>query len=548
MHEQGESEFLYHEPCPECGSRDNAGRYSDGHLFCFGCRHYEPGEGETPTRRRTERVSGLLERGEIKEIKSRCFTEETCRRWGYSVVDFPGDQKREPQKARMAEYRDEDGNVVAQKLKFKDGDYKTVGTFKKVALYGEHLWRNGGRKVVVVEGEDDAHALDQAMMKKWPVVSVPNGADGAKKALIRRLEWLLKFEQIVLCFDNDEAGRKARDECVELFPPGRVFTMSLPRKDCNEMTMKGETDQLVRAFWEAKEYRPDGIVTIDDVMDEVLTDPTMGMPWIFPAMNEKTYGRRHGELVFIGAGTGVGKTTWLTQQIGADLLAGHHVSVFMFEQSPAETVKRVAGQIAGKLLHVPDVHSKEERVEAVAMLKAPGVGTLHLYNHFGACDWEVIKSRIRYLAHAHGVRLFYVDHLTALAQGSASEVSAKLEVITAEAGLLVKELNVWICFVSHLSTPDGKSHEEGGRVTLRHFKGSRAIGFWAHFAFGLERDQQADEASDRSKTILRVLKDRFTGQSLGLKVGLTYEPSTGRLIEVEGDPDCPFEPDDTQDF
>ena len=30
------SEFIGHEPCPSCGSKDNLARYDDGHGFCFG--------------------------------------------------------------------------------------------------------------------------------------------------------------------------------------------------------------------------------------------------------------------------------------------------------------------------------------------------------------------------------------------------------------------------------------------------------------------------------------------------------------------------------
>jgi len=31
------SVFIKHIPCDSCGSRDNAGLYSDGHTYCFGC-------------------------------------------------------------------------------------------------------------------------------------------------------------------------------------------------------------------------------------------------------------------------------------------------------------------------------------------------------------------------------------------------------------------------------------------------------------------------------------------------------------------------------
>lgn len=36
-----EATFVKHESCPACGSRDNLGRYTDGHAWCFGCGYYE---------------------------------------------------------------------------------------------------------------------------------------------------------------------------------------------------------------------------------------------------------------------------------------------------------------------------------------------------------------------------------------------------------------------------------------------------------------------------------------------------------------------------
>lgn len=41
-----ESTFLKHESCPNCGSRDNLGRFDDGHAWCFGCGYYEPAKIE----------------------------------------------------------------------------------------------------------------------------------------------------------------------------------------------------------------------------------------------------------------------------------------------------------------------------------------------------------------------------------------------------------------------------------------------------------------------------------------------------------------------
>jgi twinkle protein len=100
-----------------------------------------------------------------------------------------------------------------------------------------------------------------------------------------------------------------------------------------------------------------------------------------------------------------------------------------------------------------------------------------------------------------------------------------------EMAALANELQIIIVFVSHLATPEGKPHEEGGRVMIRHFKGSRTIGFWSYFMFGMERDQQAEDENARQRTTFRVLKDRYTGQATGSVVTLVYDKDTGRLAE-----------------
>jgi twinkle protein len=473
--------------------------------------------------------------GEAMALKSRGITQETCEKWHYEVAGG----------FQVANYYDDSGQLVGQKIRGKDKDFRVAGSISGV-LYGAHKCRSGGRRIIITEGEIDALTVSQVLDHKWPVVSLPNGAKSAKKTLSLNLEFLNKFESVVLCFDMDEPGREAVEECLPLFPPGKVKVVNLPLKDANEMLVAERSEELVKALWDAKDHRPDGIVTVADVLDQVLTPPEEGLPWCIQTLTDATYGRRYGELVAIGAGTGVGKTTLLTQQIAEDLQAGHPVGVFAFEQLPAETVKRVAGQMVGKTFHIP--RSGWEPEELKAVLHNGGLDKLYLYDHFGACNWDVVKERIRFLHHAHGVKLFYLDHLTALAAGEQDERVA-LEKIMAELGGLVKELKCWLLFVSHLATPDGTSHEEGGRVTIRHFKGSRSIGFWSHFMFGLERDQQSDEPESRGVTTLRVLKDRFTGQATGLTIPLSYDPATGLLNEAPPQTEKPmFEPDGEAPF
>lgn len=465
-----------------------------------------------------------LDVGEPIALGKRCLSEETCRKWHYTVGSYAG------RTCQVAAYYNADHQPVAYKLRFSDKTFAFVGDPKSALLYGQDLWRDGGKKVVVTEGELDALSVSQVQGNKWPVVSLPKGAQNAKKDLAKQLEWLLRFDEIVLMFDNDAAGKAAIPECAALFPPGRCKVATLPLKDPSDMLVAGRGAEIIDAIWGAKVYRPDGIVTLADLRADVLKEPEPGLPWYLDTLTEMTFGRRYGEVYFLGAGTGVGKTDLLTEQIKYDLtVLKRPVALFFLEQQPTETAKRLAGKFAGKRFHVPGAGWTPEELSAAfdAMSEVP----LYLHDHFGTADWDDIKSRIRFLAHSEGVRIFYLDHLTALAASAGDNERIELERIMAEIGGLVKELDIILIGVSHLSTPEGKSHEEGGRVMIRHFKGSRAIGFWCHYMFGLERDQQAEDEDVRHTTTFRVLKDRYTGQATGKTFDLRYDAETGRLFE-----------------
>jgi twinkle protein len=59
---------------------------------------------------------------------------------------------------------------------------------REAQLFGQHLWRTSGKRVIVTEGEIDAMSMSQVQDNKWPVVSVKNGANGAYKALQESLD------------------------------------------------------------------------------------------------------------------------------------------------------------------------------------------------------------------------------------------------------------------------------------------------------------------------------------------------------------------------
>lgn len=535
------------EACPDCqknggdNSGDNLARYDDGGAYCFACGYSEKSDAPSPSAvGSSTRGSGkapLLTGLECRPLIKRGIDEETCRHFGYAIGELHG------KTVQVASYQ-RNGKVVAQKLRGAGKKFTVVGNGKAMGLFGQHLWREGGKKVCITEGEIDALSLSQLQNNKWPVVSVPNGAAGAAATIAKEIEWLETFEQVIFMFDMDEAGQDAARECAEVLSPGKAFIARLPMKDANMCLLEGKSKELLDSMWGAKPYRPDGVIDIESVIGEACKDVVVGLDWPWATLTEKTYGRRRGELYGFGGGTGCGKST-IFKQIAKHVIEVDKlpVGMIMLEEPPKLTAKTLAGMMMGVRVHVPGVEYDREELRTTLSSLA---GRVFLYDHFGSMAFDVIREKIRYMVRALGVRDIFLDHLTALAASIATDERKAIDSIMADLSSLTQELDCTIYFVSHLTTPDGKPHEEGGRVLEKQFRGSRSIAYWSHFLFAIERDKQ----DVGGVTVFRVLKDRYTGDSAGVCFGLSYDTDTGLLNEcpLPSSDDCGFKPEDNDEY
>jgi twinkle protein len=513
------SKFIKHVSCEECGSSDGNALYTDGHTHCFVCnttRHSDV----TPKIKKVHMQAA----GEIKSIPERGISMSSCEKYGVT----------QKENRHFYPYADEEGNIVAAKVRdVQNKEFSVQGNWKEAVLFGQHLFSTGGKYVTVVEGELDALAAFQMTGSQWPVVSIRNGAQSALKDCKASFEWLDSFDNVVVCFDNDEPGKKAAREVAELFGnKAKVMKHSREYKDACDYLVSGRDKEFVNLWWKAEEYRPEGVVTVGDIMDRLLTPPAKGIPWCFDTLTKLTYGRRQGELYGFGAGVGIGKTDVFTQQIAYDIeTLNEKVGVIYLEQNVVETAQRVVGKLDRKLYHIPDAGwSREEYISSIERLR--NRQQLYMMEHFGAKDWQSVKNIIKYFAKAYDVKMIYLDHLTALSANEQDERRA-LDGIMADMASLAQSDGLIIHFVSHLTTPEGKAHEEGGRVLEKHFTGSRAIARWSHYMFGLERDKQHSDPVQRQTTTFRVLKDRFAGSATGERFGLRYDRDTGYLVECQ---------------
>jgi twinkle protein len=521
------STFVRHEPCPSCGSRDNLGRFSDGHGYCFGCHYREFGDsgGDTFYQQQNEVKFLDLIDGEVTPLPARGLSEETCQKWDYRVGEMGG------QKVQIANYRDRNGTRVAQKIRFRNKDFTVRGDMKKVSLYGEHLWSGKGKKAIITEGEIDALSVSQTQGNQWPVYSVPTGAGGAVNCIRKSLELLSGYEEVVFMFDSDEAGQKAAVECAQLLPPGKAKIAKLPLKDANEMLVQDRVQDLINCIWQATVFRPDGIICGTELWDIVNAEDSMSsVSYPYEGLNQKTLGIRKGEIVTVTAGSGIGKSQLCREFANHILNQGETIGYIALEENNKRTALGFMGIYLNQPLHLGNIEvDKDDFKEAFdATLNT---GRVYLYDHWGSLESDNLLNKIRYMVRGCGCNYIFLDHISIVVSGmeGGDERRAIDNMMTKLRGL-TEEVNCGMILVSHLKRPQGnKGHEDGARTSMAQLRGSAAIGQLSDIVIGAERDQQG-ELPDR--TTVRILKNRWTGET-GEACFLDYNKDTGRLHEVD---------------
>ena len=524
-----DNEFVEHIPCQVCGSSDANSLYSDGHTFCFRCLTRTTGNNIT----HTHQVTHVQLQGSAGRLQSRKISEKTCELF---KTYKDGDILRHY-------YFDSSGKVVGAKVRTKDKEFRCEGEVK--SLFGMQNYRHKttkqDKKLVICEGEMDCMSIWECQ-PNWDVVSIPNGAAAAKKAIQNNYEWINYYSKIVLFFDNDEAGQKAAKEAAAVLPPGKVFIGFLEDyKDASEALQAGETE-AVRAVcnYEHVQYQPDGIVDAKTLLDLITTPlPPSDHDYPFQGLQGKLHGIRYGELVTITAGSGIGKSSFC-RAIATHLLdKGERVAFLALEESMRRTSLGLMSVACGKSLHL----GEQQRSELTEIFdNTIAKWNLQLFDGFGSYDPDHIYNRIEYLAARLDTKVIFLDHLSILLSGLENDNErVMIDRTMTKLRSLVERTGIALFLVCHTTTPpNGQSHEEGGRVQLRSLRGSRSIGQLSDSVIALERNQQS--GSERDATTVRVLKNRYSGE-VGEACELKFDLSTCKFNETEATKDF-----DTSDF
>lgn len=581
--------IVANEACPSCkeNGRDRSSNhlmvFEDGGKYCNRCKYTEKPDEDLKSMSRSDRIAKLkAAKGDRRSDRSFKPREPetsmqdilTCGHHAipsrrlkakilemYDTYTMLDEDTGEIQKAFFG-YRRK-GRLVT--FKGRRMDIKeflpTVGDkFKDIDLFGSHLWNGPKYSVILCEGEIDCMAAYDMMARynerrgvtyQPHVGSIPNGAGGAARDIASNWKTLKKYDKVVICFDNDEEGRKAIRAVAKAVPAAdahKIHVMRLPEeyKDANDVLIAKKPKVFVDAFFAASPYMPSEIVSGAEVSLQSLVRPLVkGVPLPWPGVEAKLRGGREGELTIVTGGSGVGKTTF-TRILHYHYLHEHNKKVFGIyledgRPSPdhpmkaAQSLIGLHNNIALPRLRVkPQLLSKEKWERSYDTLI--NNGRSWFIDHFGGMSVDELMEQLMY-AHANlQADVVILDHISMLFSGQRTSATGNerkdIDLLMTELAKFCSKTGMSIIAISHISKGAEIQDKTGRRYikvqSLDDLRGSSAIGQLSWNVIALNK-------LEGNLIEPLILKNREWG-NLGPCTALEYSDRTGWLTEIE-DPD-----------
>jgi len=473
-------------------------------------------------------------------IPDRCLSKETVEyfkvKLGYSEVSGEVSEVHFPivKDRRIIGYKTKKLN--AQKGK----NYFITGETEGQELFGQSVIpENKGKKLIVTEGELDAMSAWQMLMESSrnrgkdfipSVVSLPNGA--SLSGILTNLKFLDSFDEIILCTDMDEPGRKAADKIAMELSRSGVYLMEMSEKDASDMLTKGKEREFVNAFFRAKEWQLDGIVRV--TKEDLMTPNVEGVPLPFPKLQEMLHGLRKHEITLFTAGYSVGKSSFVREIALFLMKKDYKIGNIFLEESVASTAKTYVAMdnnIRAGLFKVNPGLIPEEKIDAsLDLLNRQSV----FHNHFGSLSDEQLITKLRYMVKVEKCDFIILDHISMVVSGRQSSREGErkdIDMLMTALGQFVVDNPVGLLVISHLTRSRDKNWNGGDMPDLKDLRGSGSLEQVSWNVISLSRDMQGELPNKLSVSVLKNREFGYTGKA----DVLMYDTMTGRMNPVNED-------------
>ncbi len=384
------------------------------------------------------------------------------------------------------------------------------------------------KPLVITEGELDTLSVIESGYNN--VVSIPNGCSNTQWVAYN-WDWLEQFDKIILWFDSDEPGVKARNDVIYRLgtwrtyyieiSPEDVATNGAVLKDANEVLFFKGKERVLQYINKPLEIPVENVSDLSKAEDFDI-EHAEGLYTGIKELDDQIYKLTFGTLNIITGKSGEGKSVFVNQvAICQAVQQGYDVFVFSGEL-PAPILRNwvETNMIGREYITMKDGHVRVFNPEQRKLMQNWYAGKVLVYDDDYNTTATALLNKMEELARKCGTKVFLIDNLMMidLECNEEGRLQAEKEFVN-KLIFFAKKYNVLVFLVAH----PRKTGEI--RVTKEDIAGSGNIVNLAHMVFSVHRytaKEKEGETNTRNQYIkgkepipedscVEVLKNRITG-------------------------------------
>jgi len=413
-----------------------------------------------------------------------------------------------------------------------------------------------GKPLIITEGELDRLSAIQSGYTN--VASIPFGANNTSW-IEYNWEWLDNFEEIIICGDNDEAGKKMIDEVVPRLGEWRCKTIVYPEpityndeqrtvNDLNEILYFLGEEKLYTIIANSKEVPIKNIVDLADIQ-EIDLEHSLGIKSGIKELDQKI-GKFYLGTVAVWTGiNGSGKSTIINQVCLLESLnQGYKVFAFSDELTKTQFKNWIEYPMAGGQ-NVIETPARDDRPayyridpKVKEIMREWYRGKVFLYDDEFDKSAHSILQRMEMMARKYGVKSFLIDNLMMVDLSCyGGEPLERQKMFMLDLMKFARKFNTLVHLVAHPRKLDIVK-----RLNKMDVSGTGDITNLAHYVMAAHRvtaKEKEGVKNNKGDWIVEpinfdVLIDCFKNRPLGFQdfvIGLHYDRKSRRCYKTNED-------------
>lgn len=444
---------------------------------------------------------------------------------------------------------DKNGNIVFPY--FNENNERVLNKIRlprafKKGIDKTKIWQEGGGQpilfgmnkvnykepLLIIEGEMDCLTAYESGYKN--VTSIPFGTEN-QEWINECWDFLQKFDNILLWYDNDKAGIRAVEEVARKIGLYKCKIVKSEYKDANILMYKEGKEAVLNAINQANFIPIENLQRLVDCKTKEVDRILFGNKFL----DYNLGGCRMGELTVWTGKRGSGKSTILNQTLVDSVEQKCKCFLYTGELNNSKAKQWLERQIAGEKYIVTFQDELTRREEygvhpsIVPIIEKWYEDYLYVYGDEGADEIEDLIEIMEYAYRRYNCKRFIIDNLKTLRVSESKDFYRQQAAIINTFRKFVINFNVHIDLVVHPRKTQNTSlsDEDVGGISDIIDLAHNIIEIQRIYEDNLPAD--ANEKYFENDTILRILKNREYGD-VGNESFYKFNPKSKRIYGKTG--------------